>query len=81
MTAVARAPVGTVAERQQGCDVAIGDEPHVATLGAVAAVGPAAGHVSLTPERDRARTTVSPTRVQLRLVDEPGHASEDTGGP
>ncbi len=65
--------VRVVAERQQRGHVAVGDEPDVAAVTAVATVGAAAGHVRLTPERDAAGAAVTAPNVQLCFVDEPGH--------
>jgi len=63
-------PERGVLERQQGGDVAIGDEPDVAAGTAVAAVGPALGDVGLTAEGDRAGAAVTTPDVQVALVDE-----------
>ena len=51
-------------------DVAVGQQPDVAAVAAVAAVGAALGDVGLAPERDRARAAVAAPHVELRLVDE-----------
>ena len=48
-----RLAVRVVAEREQRGDVAVGPQPDVAAAPAVAAVGPALGHVRLAPERRR----------------------------
>ena len=69
------AAVRMVAEGEQRGDVAVGHEPDVAALAAVAAVRPAHGDVGLPPERDAARAAVAAAHVQLRLVDELGHAT------
>ena len=69
-----RSPAGgVVAEREQRRHVVVGDQPHVATRAAVAAVGTAPGHVRLTPERDAAGAAVATAHVERALVDEPGH--------
>ncbi len=65
-----RLAVRMVPEREQRRDVAVGLEPDVAALAAVAAVGPALGHVGLTAHRDCAGTAVATLDVELRLVDE-----------
>ena len=70
--AVGGPPVGMVAERQQGGDVAVGHQPHVAALAAVAAVGPAPGDVGLAPEGDAARAAVAASDVEPAFVDELG---------
>ena len=66
-----RLAVRVVAEREQRRDVAVGLQPDVAALAAVAAVGPALGDVRLAPHRDAARAAVAALHVELRLVDEP----------
>jgi hypothetical protein len=43
---------------------------------AVATVGPAAFHVRLAPPRHGTGTSVTGARVQLRLIDEPGHGGK-----
>ncbi len=68
-TALALA-VGMVTEREQRGDVAVGCDPDVAALAAVAAVGPPARHVRLASERDRSRAAVATLHVQLGFVDE-----------
>ena len=54
--AVLGAAVRVVPEADQRRDVAVGDEPHVAALAAVAAVRPAHRDGALTPERDAPRS-------------------------
>ena len=71
--AVGRPPMRVVLEAEQRSDVAVGHQPDVATLAAVAAVGPALGDVRLAPERNRARAAVTTLDVQPTLVDETGH--------
>ena len=71
--AVVGPPVRMVAERQQRCDVAIGDQPDVAAAAAVAAVRAALRHVRFATERDAARAAVTAFDVQVALVDEAGH--------
>ncbi len=71
--AVAGPAVGMVAERQQRGHVAIGHQPDVAALAAVAAVGAAERHGALTTERDAAGSAVAAAYIQLRFVDEPAH--------
>jgi len=74
MRPVACAPEGMVFETEQRCLVLVRNEPHVATPPAVAAIGSTSRDVRLAPKRDGARATISRPRVQLRFVDEPGHA-------
>jgi len=74
--AVRGAPVGVVAEAEQRGLVLGGDQPHVAAVAAVAAVGTAPVHVCLAPPGDRARAAVAGPRVQLGLVDEAGHGEK-----
>ena len=62
-----------VPESQEGGLVDRGDEPDVAAVAAVAAVGTPAVDVGLPPPRHRARAPVTGARVQLGLVDESGH--------
>ena len=71
--AVVRSPVRVVAEGDERRDVAVGHEPHVAALAAVAAVGSAERDRTLAPERHAAGTAVATTYVQLGLVDESAH--------
>ena len=71
--AVLRSTVRMVAEGQQRGHVAIGDEPDVATLAAVAAVGATERHRAFATERHTAGSTVASAYVQLRFVDKPAH--------
>jgi hypothetical protein len=48
----------------------VGDEPHVATVAAVAPVRSTAGDVRLAAERHRARAAVASLDVEAALVDE-----------
>ena len=65
--------VRVVAKREERRDVAVRLQPHVAAPAAVAAVGPAARHVRLSPEGDAARAAVATLDVALRYVDEARH--------
>jgi hypothetical protein len=67
---VGGAPEGRVLERQERGDVAVGDQPDVAAVAAVTAVGPTLGDVGLAPERDTACAAVTPFDVQVAFVDE-----------
>ena len=58
--------VGVVAEGQERGHVAVGDQPDVAALAAVAAVGAAVDDRTLPPEADAARAAVAPADVELR---------------
>jgi hypothetical protein len=71
--AVGRPAVGVVPEGEQRRHVVVGDEPHVAALAAVAAVGAAVDDRALAPEAHRARAAVAAAHVELALVDELGH--------
>ena len=64
------AAVGMIPEREQRRHVAIGNEPHVAAVATVAAIGTAAGHVGFATERHRARAAVAGFDVNLRGIDE-----------
>ena len=64
--------VRVVAEGQQRGHVAVGDQPDVAALAAVAAVGAAPGDVRLAPEGDAARAAVAASDVEAAFVDELG---------
>ncbi len=66
-------PMWGVTEGEQRRHVRVGDEPDVAALAAVAAVGTAAWYMSFTPERHTAVATVAGFGVQLGFVDESGH--------
>ena len=79
--AVAGPAVRVVAERQQRRHVVVGDQPDVAALAAVAAVGPAHRDGALPPEADAAGAAVAAAHVELALVDELGHRIHATGGP
>src|SRR3546814_9893459 len=67
------APVRVVLERDQRGDVVVDDEPHVATLAAVAAVGPTHRRVRLPAERHAPGATVSTLDVEPTLIDELRH--------
>src|SRR5262249_19960277 len=71
--AVGRAPMRMVLEREERGDVPIGDQPDVTAAAAIAAIGPALGHVRFTPERDRTRAAIAALHMQATLVDETGH--------
>src|SRR5207244_9376855 len=73
MHPVRRPPERMVLEREQRRDVAIGDEPHVAALASVTAVGSALGDVRLAPERHRAGAAVACLHMETALVDEARH--------
>ena len=79
------AAVGVVAEGEERGHVAVGDEPDVAALAAVAAVGAAVDDRTLPPEADAARPAVAPADVEPALVDEGGHGRSrlpgHPGGP
>jgi hypothetical protein len=51
----------------------VGDQPHVATLPTIAAIGTAAHDGPFPPKAHRARAAVAATHVELALVDELGH--------
>ena len=70
-----------VLERQERGHVAVGDEPDVATLAAVAAVRAALGHVGLAPDRDTSGAAVAASHIDLTLVDEAGHDAAAYGVP
>ena len=59
-----------VPEGEEGGGVAVGHDGDGAPVAAVAAVGPAPGHVSLTAERDRPGAAVAPAEIDLDLVHE-----------
>ena len=62
--------VRVVPEGEQRRHVAVGDEPDVAAVAAVAAVGPALGDVGLPAERHAAGAAVAAPDVHAHLVDE-----------
>jgi hypothetical protein len=66
-------PVRMVAERQEGGDVVVGDEPDIATATAVAAVGAALGDVGLSAHGDGPGAAVTAANVEGDVVDESGH--------
>jgi len=65
--------VRMIAKCQQGCHIAICNQPNVATASAIASVGAAHSHGSLSAKRHAARATVSGAHVQLALVNELAH--------
>ena len=65
--------VRVVLERDQRRHVAVDDQPDPAARAAVAAVGPAEGHVRLPPEADRSRAAVASLDVEPTLIDELRH--------
>ena len=56
-------PVRVVLEGEQRRHVAVGDQPHVAALAAIAPVRPAPRHVRLPPERHGPRSAVAGAHV------------------
>ena len=66
--------VRVVAERDERAHVAVGHQPHVATVAAVATVRTTEGHRPLTAERHAAGTAVATTHVQLGDIDELAHS-------
>ena len=71
--AVGRTTVRVVLEREQRRDVAVGDEPDVAAVAAVATVRAAERLGALATERHTAGSAVTTTHVQLDVVDEIAH--------
>ena len=65
-----RTAVRMVAEGEERCGVAIGNEEDVAPGSTVAAVRPTFGHVRLAPEGHGARAAIAAAQVDLDLVDE-----------
>ena len=65
--------VRVVAKRQQRRDVAIGNQPHVAALAAIATVGATEGDGAFPTERDAARATIATAHVQLGFIDKSAH--------
>ena len=74
MFAVRGSSKGVIAKAQQRGLVVVGDDPDVAALSAVAAVGTALGDVGLPAKTDAAGSAVARFGVQLREIDERGHA-------
>jgi hypothetical protein len=73
MNAIAGNTVRMIPKGQQGCHIAIRDEPNVATASTIASVGATHGHRSLSTKRHTARATVTGAHVQLALVNELAH--------
>ena len=71
--AVLRAPVWMITEGQQRGDVAISNQPDVATLAAVATIGAPERFGSFATERRAAGATIAAAYIQLRFIDEPAH--------
>ena len=72
--AVTGATVRMIAKREQRRDVAVGDEPDVATLSAIAAVGATHDDRPLATERDAACAAVAAPHIQLRFINKSGHS-------
>ena len=79
--AVVRLEVGTVAEIDERAEVAVGHQPDVTALAAVAAVRPAPGHEFFPPETDAAVAAVTGFHVNGYFIDEfHGNASRRRTG-
>ena len=70
---IERPAVRVVAKRQQRRDVAVGNQPHVAALAAIATVGATEGDGAFPTERDAARATIATAHVQLGFIDKSAH--------
>ena len=62
-----------IPEGEQGCDVSIRDQPHVAAFATISTIRPTERLRSLTAERRTAGATVAAAYIQLRFIDEPAH--------
>ena len=71
--AVTRDSVRVIAKSQQRRHVAVGHQPDVAALAAVATIGSTHGNRTFTAERHTAGPSVAGAHVQLALVDELAH--------
>ena len=67
--------VRVIPEREERCDVVVGDEPHAATAATIAAVGATLRHIGLATERNAARATVTTSDIATTLVDESRHGT------
>ena len=73
MLAVGGTSKGVVAKAQEGRLVVIGDEPDVAALAAIAAVGTPLRHVRFSSKAHAAGPAVTALGVQLGGIDEGRH--------
>jgi hypothetical protein len=62
--------VWVVLERQQRRHIVVRHQPDAPSVAPVTPVGAALGYVRLTPERNRASTTITGLNVDLALVNE-----------
>ncbi len=67
-------PEGMVTKPKERRHVVVRQQPDIAAIAAVTAIGAAFGHVRFTAKRHRARATVPGLGMNLRFIDEPGHA-------
>src|SRR5207249_6239352 len=79
MLAALGAVLGVVAQGKESVLVGYRVQEDAASLAAVAAVGPASGHVRLAPEAHAPAASVSPLDEDLDPIDE--HRSTDSGPP
>jgi hypothetical protein len=70
---VAGNTVRMIAKGQQGCHIAIRNEPNVATASTIASVRTAHGHGSLSTKGHAARAPITGAHVQLPHVNELAH--------
>jgi hypothetical protein len=73
MHAITSDAVRVVAKSQKRCHVAVGDQPNVSALAAIASVGSAHGFGALTSERHTSSSAVTGAHIQLAFVDEMTH--------
>ena len=67
------ATMGVVTEAEERSDVAISDQPDIATTTTITAIGTTFRHMALSAERHAACTAVTRLGMELRAIDEGGH--------
>jgi 2-methylaconitate cis-trans-isomerase PrpF len=73
MHAITSDAVRVVAKSQKRCHVAVGDQPNVSALTAIATVWTAHGFGAFTTERHTSGSAVTGAHIQLAFVDEMTH--------
>jgi hypothetical protein len=66
-------PVRVIAKGKQRGNVAVSDEPDIATLAAIATVRSTECLRAFASERRTAGSTIAAAYIQLRFIDEPAH--------
>ena len=80
VNAALRFAVRMVLEGEERRDVVVGNEPDVAAVATIAAVGSTHDYWAFTPETDAARAAIASLHVQLAFVDELRHGTRCYAG-